>query len=187
MNRINKYIRPCIILVDPCSTSSVLAKEFDKRGYDCISLISRIKIPEVFASSYQPDDFLFEIRYKNNIEEVLSTLSDVPITVVISCLETSVFLADTIAERLGLPGNNPKTSRLRRDKYQMIEAVRRRGLKAAWQKVFSVTQDAVSWINQKEFPVVIKPLRSAGTDSVFICNSIVQVEEACNTMIKSQK
>lgn len=176
-------VKPCIILVDPFSSSTVLSKEFRQRGYDCISILSKQKIPKVFESSYHPDDFIIELRFSNHLDDILSCLKNMTIKAVIPCLDMSIELADCLSSRLCLPGNNPSTSVLRFDKFQMIESVQRQGLNTAWQKVFSSTNQVLKWLENYDLPVVVKPLCSAGSDHVSICHSLTQVENACTEIL----
>ena len=175
----NKYV----VIVDPFSTGAVLAGELNKRGYKSISVLSKNKIPDVFSTSYQREDFSFELRFDNNIDEILYILGKFNIKAVISCLETSVSIADTIGFELGLPCNNYKTSDLRRDKYLMGEAVRNYGLRAVKQQISSTKDGIYSWLEEhKKYPVVIKPVKSAGSDGVTICHNLAEVELAYNNI-----
>lgn len=75
-----------------------------------------------------------EIRFDGNVKKISNVLRQLDIRAVVSCLETSVALADRVANLLDVPGNNVFTSERRRDKFAMGEAVRAAGLRAPLQK-----------------------------------------------------
>ncbi|EHL5833385.1 ATP-grasp domain-containing protein [Salmonella enterica] len=172
------------VIVDPFSSGALLATEFKKRGLECIALISQKKIPEVFAGSYRRDDFFMEIRFDGNVKKISNVLRYLDIRAVVSCLETSVALADRIANLLGVPGNNVLTSERRRNKFAMGEAVRAAGLRSPKQKISSNEDDIIHWVEEhKIFPVVVKPVNSAGSDCVTICHDIDEVKYACSLIL----
>ncbi|ELR66238.1 hypothetical protein C942_04900 [Photobacterium marinum] len=175
-----------VVIVDPFSTSNVLAKELKGRGYKSIALISKNKIPDVFSGSYEREDFILELRFNDNFEEIIGILKSLNIKAVISCLETSVVLADKVAYELNLKGNNPNSSNLRRDKYKMGEALRHAGLRAVKQQLATSKEEVYDWLEEhKKFPVVVKPVKSAGSDSVVICHNLAEVDLACNDILGS--
>ncbi|WP_380182925.1 ATP-grasp domain-containing protein [Kalamiella sp. sgz302252] len=172
------------VIVDPFSSGALLAEEFKKRGLECIALISQKTIPAVFAGSYRRDDFFMEIRFDGDAKKIARALSRLNIQAVVSCLETSVALADRIADLLDVPGNNVFTSDRRRDKFAMGEAVRAAGLRAPLQKMSASADEILRWVEEhKVFPVVVKPVNSAGSDSVTICNDLDEVKYACSLIL----
>lgn len=172
------------VIVDPFSSGALLAEEFKKRGFECIALISQKNIPAVFSGSYRRDDFFMEIRFDGNVKKISNVLRRLDIRAVVSCLETSVDLADHVANLLNLPGNNVVTSERRRDKFAMGEAVRAAGLRAPLQKMSSSEDEIISWVAEhKIFPVVVKPVNSAGSDCVTICHDLDEVKYACSLIL----
>lgn len=106
------------------------------------------------------------------------------IRAVVSCLETSVALADRVANLLDVPGNNVFTSERRRDKFAMGEAVRAAGLRAPLQKMSASEDEIIRWVAEhKVFPVVVKPVNSAGSDCVTICHDLDEVKFACSLIL----
>ncbi|KAJ8603981.1 hypothetical protein CTAYLR_003356 [Chrysophaeum taylorii] len=117
--------------------------------------------------------------------------------------ETGVTAADELGARLGLRGNgnDPTLSKARRNKYLMGEVVRAAGVRAVAQRVVKSWADARLFLedlvekkkNKKKkkkknsddddddddddaFPVVVKPVESAGSDDVFKCASAAEVK-----------
>lgn len=106
-----------------------------------------------------------------------------PIIAVIPGAETGVELADMLSDRLRLRSNGTIGSIARRNKFHMGEKVRQAGVRAVKQKlcrsleeiqVFLTTlpggggPDAIKGVPLK---CVVKPVLSAGSDDVFLCNN----------------
>ena len=89
-------------------------------------------------------------------------------------------MADTVNGILELDfANASDLSVSRRDKYEMQETIRRAGLSAIDQVMVSDKTTLSTWLGkQNHWPVVVKPLKSAGTDGVAICHSCHEAEAA---------
>mgnify|MGYP001079830868 CR=1 FL=1 len=88
--------------------------------------------------------------------------------------ELGTELADSLGDKLGVRSNGAETSFLRRDKFQMGEAVRRSRVRAVRQARVTSWEQIDVWLKQQKFEpfrVVIKPIRSAGSDNVYLCES----------------
>jgi biotin carboxylase len=100
--------------------------------------------------------------------------------------EVAVPLAEDIARRLGLPGNNPATSGRRRDKGLMSEALEAAGLShPATVRVTTLdgarrATDAMGW------PVVLKPPASCGADGFALCQSAAELAAAWQRTYQQQ-
>ncbi len=68
----------------------------------------------------------------------------------------------------------------------MIETIRSAGLNAANQIKISMWEEALSWLQKGKYPVVLKPLESAGSDGVFICHSEEEVQLAFEQVAKKK-
>ena len=94
--------------------------------------------------------------------------------------ETGVELADQLSFRLGLRSNGVEQSLARRNKYVMGETVRNAGVRAVKQAVCKSVEEMVVFLdtlripgtNSNELKCVVKPVQSAGTDDVFLCQSV---------------
>lgn len=184
VNDLSAFPQQFAVIVDPFSSGALLATEFNKRGLKSIALISQKIIPAVFSSSYRRDDFLMEIRFDGDLQKIMAILRQLDIKAVVACLETGVTLADALAHLLHLPGNNRLTSHIRHDKFAMGEAIRAAGLRAPRQMTSSNTTKIIDWVNEhKTFPVVVKPVNSAGSDCVTICYHLEDVKNACSLIL----
>jgi biotin carboxylase len=97
-----------------------------------------------------------------------------PVLALIPGAETGVELADQLSYRLNLRSNGIRLSNARRNKYHMGEAVRSAGLRAVKQQMcYSVTdvREFLDTLTSLPFKCVVKPVQSAGSDDVFLCNS----------------
>lgn len=106
---------------------------------------------------------------------------------VVAGQESAVPLADRLSEALGLPTNGSRLSRARRDKYEMIETLRRAGLRCARQLKTGDPAVLAEWAEHNgSYPVVIKPLSSAATDGVYVCDSLDDVVAAAEEVLSSR-
>lgn len=175
-----------VVIVDAYSTGKYLPEEILRRGHSWIHIISRDNLPSFATTGVKHDSFLKEIHYDNQFFLLLEELKKYEVVAVMVGTETSVELSEEIAKALNLPGNDPATSYLRRNKFYMINAVNKAGLHTAKQYHTNNIEDLVAWY-QENFPagetVVIKPLNSAGTDHVTFCSSAEQLKTAASDIL----
>jgi len=152
------------------------------------SLIHIQSTRELITSMLPPNlsDYIDNIICTDEVAVVEHLRQYSPVCV-IAGQESAVPLADRLSESLGLPSNGSKLSRARRDKYEMIEALRHAGLRCAQQFKSSDSTALAQWADRNgTYPVVIKPLSSAATDGVYICNSAEKVIAAAEKILTSQ-
>ncbi|KFM95558.1 ATP-grasp domain-containing protein [Bacillus clarus] len=179
----NKYI--CI--VDAFSTGAELAPQFKAYGYKVIHVQSSENIISDLLNTFNSEDFDQTFVFRNDLNDLIKQIENINISHIIAGTETGVFLSDLLSEKLKLPGNNPDTSILRRNKYEMHEALKAHGIAHAKQGYFYNLEDAVSWANtQNIWPVVAKPLDSAGSDSVSFCFNTEELITACNLILNNK-
>jgi len=172
--------RFCVV-VDAYSAGNLLAPEFRRRGYPVLHVQSTPTIWPVLLPSFRPDDFQAKFVYDENVLSVLKTYD---IACVVPGTETGVELADELSEKLGVPTNGTGLSQARRNKYVMIETVRRAGLPAARQLCAATSAELVTWFRESGLSkVVVKPLNSAGTDRVAVCTTEEEVEAAARAIL----
>lgn len=170
---------PTVAIVDPVSTGAHLAPEFARRGWRAVAVLSSGKIPDAYVKGFKRGDFADVITYTGDVEETLARLTALEPQFVLAGAEHGVELADQLAERLGLPGNGTALSACRRDKFAMVERIRESGLPAAASIVSRNAQDIVDWADQSQvWPLVVKPVASAGSDGVAFCTDAAQVKAA---------
>ena len=160
--------KPTIAIVDAFSTGKYLAPRFMEKGYQCIHIQSMPVIPPIFESSYYKNNFSHNYVYgKQTIDEV----SKYNIKAVIAGCETGVIVADIISEQINVLTNGSIFSAAKRDKHEMLEALSKKGIKVAKHHKSSEIEDALDWIkNNTGYPVVVKPVSSAGAEDVIFCH-----------------
>ena len=184
--------RPSMIaVVDPFSTGAHLAREVTLAGLKCARVFSIWDSPvaaliqqgmEVeYAATVQHNDSMDD--QAKAIAMTLEALQNLPFNIiaVIAGAETGVELADKLSEAMGLRSNGDEGSLARRNKWFMGEKVRAAGVRAVKQKSCKSLQDLHEFaasLTSKPFKCVVKPVQSAGTDDVFLCNSIEEAETA---------
>ncbi|MFJ8591184.1 ATP-grasp domain-containing protein [Streptomyces sp. NPDC093598] len=170
------------VLVDAYTTGNHLPPAFAKLGVDVVHVQST---PELMTSMRLPDFSAYRavIPYGSPAETAARLAEYAPVCVVAG-QEPGVPLADELSERLGLPGNGTALSAARRDKYEMIEALRRAGVRCADQIKSASAEELVSWAEERgSYPVVVKPLSSAATDGVAICRNAEEVRKAAEAVL----
>jgi biotin carboxylase len=172
-------VRPVAVVVDAYSTGAALAPAFAAAGWRTVHVSSSPVVPEPYRASFRPGDFIGLIAHDGDLRRTLNALLPHTPVVVLPGAECGVELADRLAAGLGLPGNGTELSRARRDKFLMGQVVAAAGLAAAPQHVTDNPADAVAWaVARGDWPVVVKPLDSAGTDGVTFCHDAAAVDRA---------
>jgi biotin carboxylase len=174
-----KKMSRLVAIVDPYASGAYLAPEFAARGIRSVMLQSSAEIPDVYAPSLRRGDFEAMLVHEGDLAETAARLRELAPCAVIAGCETGVALSDRLSEALGLRTNGSRLCAARRNKYLMIEAIRAHGLEAAQQMVTHDIDAALSWTRDTcPFPVIVKPLCSAGTDGVSLCRSAEDVRVA---------
>lgn len=158
------------VIVDGYSSGNELVKELLKLGVTCLHVQSSMSVPDMYISSFNQNNYLENYIFKDNIEEVLNKLSMYNIDFVIPGSEPGVEVADIIGQALDVPLKNPlSTSLHRRNKFFMYEQLKNHQLPYIPQFKSSICSELIEWSKDKKFPLVVKPLKSAGGDKVKIC------------------
>jgi biotin carboxylase len=136
-------------------------------------------------------NFSFEASFIQNCEvESEVAINDIiqgvqalgfPVIAVLAGAETGVELADQLSERMGLITNGTALSEARRNKFVMGETIRAAGIRAVKQLRATTWGEISGWItewNPMPFKVIVKPMDSAGSDDVTLCQSIQDVQNA---------
>jgi len=177
-----------IVIVDGYSNGGFFAPKLKARGYSCVHVQSRTKIPEILMSTFRKDDYLEQFIHLGNIKETLSQLQKYEILCVIPGAETGVELADQLSEKIGLlSSNGTQLSAARRDKFIMVETLKNAGLKTVQHIQSNKVKEILVWAKKlNKWPVVVKPLKSAGNDQVCFCHSEHEIEIAFNSIINTE-
>jgi len=160
-------------IVDAYGAGRLLPAALRRHGSDCVHV--RSEFPDT-RLAYRPEDFTIDIAHHPDVVRTAAQLRRLGVEFVVAAAESGVLLADELSAALGTPGNGMRRPTARRNKFQMQMAIREAGLTSADSFVASSSGDIVSWADDRdEWPVVLKPLMSAGADNVIVCATAEEV------------
>ncbi len=181
-----KHNNHVCVIVDPFSTGKYIAPALISRGYKCVHIQSSKNLPSYLTASVRREDFIAHLVYDNNLEFILEQLSGYQIKLCLPGSESGVEVADMLAEKLQTPSNGITLSAARRDKFLMTEAVNQKGLNTAQHFKSIKREEIIAWVQTlNNYPVVLKPIKSASGDNVFICHNLEEVEHAFGKIAQS--
>jgi phosphoribosylaminoimidazole carboxylase (NCAIR synthetase) len=96
--------------------------------------------------------------------------------------QMQVQLADT-RDRLGIEGMGGEVARNFRDKNRMKEVLRRAGVPVARQQLVKRAGDALSFVEQVGYPVVLKPVDGMGSKATLRANNDGELFQALNRLL----
>lgn len=175
-----------VCIVDAYSTGSELPQRFKSHGWNVVHVASNAEAPELLKSF---DDSFIDVKFSEadfgSTEMLIDELRNHEFDVVVPGTETGTGLADEIAHELSLCGNNPASSAARRNKTLMQSALREaslphiRGISAC--SIHQISEFVSS--SGIQYPFVVKPESSAGSDDVYFCNNMDEIETAFRCVI----
>lgn len=166
------------VIVDGFSTGRTLVDGIKAYGFSCIHIQSAKGLEAVYGN-LDENRYLEELSYTGSLQEILEKLAPYSVKFVIPGSESGILLADQLAYALNVFPNDIHKSFARRNKYAMTEAVQKEGLKVVEFYKSEDVHEIVQWVEAVDsWPIVIKPLESAGGDNVHFCNSITEVQAA---------
>jgi hypothetical protein len=172
-----------IAIVDGYSTGRYLAPEIRKFGVPTIHVPSSTEPPEILRRSRDAHGANQSLPYAD-ARLIADRLRELGVRAVIAGAESGVLYADELCAYLDIDWNIPSLSLARRDKYEMIEQLRRSGLRVVEQFRSSEADQIYRWAQkQRQWPIVIKPVMSTSSEDVFFCNGIDQIRQATGTII----
>lgn len=175
-----------VAVVDPYSTGAQIAAVLAERGVETVAVLATRPFAATHRARLNCDEYLHVHTYAGDIEATGRILEALGVGAVMAGCESGVVLADQLARALKVRGNDPATSGLRREKYAMAEALRAFGLShprtiaaCSVREARRAAQLIGSW------PVVVKPLDSAGSDQVTFARTMAEVVRAASAILAS--
>ncbi|WP_159289217.1 ATP-grasp domain-containing protein [Methylosinus sporium] len=162
--------RPAVI-VDPYSSGAFFAEAFQRVGVPVVAVMSAPEPPEVYASSFRPQDFAqILVADGPDLTPLVDELIALDPRCILAGCESGVELTDRVAP-LVLPelANIPEKAMARRHKGAMAQAVADAGIPSMRQICTDSVDEVASWLEQEGLigeDLVIKPPKSASTDGV---------------------
>jgi biotin carboxylase len=179
-------LAPTVVVVTPYSTGCCIAKEIQDRGYKLICLwshgfseVMKTHVPKS-ATGLTWDLVLDEqttLDQTANLVYRNAELMDMKIVACVCGGEAGVDLADALSEYMGLLSNGTSVAN-RRDKKVQQELIKEAGLRSIRQvSGTSYTAEVHDFLEKESYPVIVKPLDSAGSDGVKLCKTFEEAKE----------
>jgi biotin carboxylase len=181
-----------VVLVDPYSTGCLIAQEIYKRGYKIMALWTK-----GFSEEMKTHVPLSCENLQNHAEVTeVGSLADTAQAVykaagkfrVVACMaggEAGVDMADKLSERLAVRTNGTEIPN-RRDKKVQQELIKAKGLRSVRQAAGDTFSQVEHFLRTESYPVVLKPIESAGSDGVKLCHSFDEAKAHFDVLMKSQ-
>lgn len=160
-----------VVIVDSYTPTKALADEFRAAGALLVRVQSTEDVPKVYEGSFSLNDYVDNIVHHGDLAATARAVSGYHPVAVVAGGEVGVEFADALSTELGLPSNGVELSEARRDKFVMIETVKRAGVAGARQALIKSAEELLEWHRSIGGRVVVKPLRSAAGDGVFFCDT----------------
>ncbi len=157
-------------LVDPVRTARVLVDEVVSRGISCVIIDSGC------VTAHPERVGCTTVKYQGDMPKLVAELRDLGVSQIIAGCDPVILFTDQLREALGVPTNRPGQSEARRDKGKMGAAMRQAGLRSPLEIQARTFEEIAAWLESIPMPVVIKPSDSGGTDDVYKCESVAEVE-----------
>ncbi|WP_239954542.1 ATP-grasp domain-containing protein [Pantoea sp. Z09] len=169
-----------VAIIDGFSSGKFVAKSLYNRNCELIHISSSAQLDSYYYKGFEEGIYRLSIIH-DCLEKSLEILKKFNAEFIIAGSESGVALADLLNKELLLSYRNDfESASCRRNKFDMIEAIRAAGLNAVAQVCISEWREASNWLHNRNYPVVLKPLTSAGSDNVFICQNEDEVHLAFN-------
>lgn len=166
-----------LIVYPHASGGKKIAREFSRHGELApVYIFDSRREGSSFGNYLEPDQYIGGIRTRGDHEETIRILKQLPQMprVILAGDEEAVDLVDEIREALKHPyANDFSLSRARYHKGLMGDVLRGAGINHVSQFYSSEVDDLLNWQQKvhRKFPVVVKPVDSAGSDGVRVCYS----------------
>jgi len=184
--------REAVIVVDPYSTGACVALEIGKRGFNVIALWSK-EIDEEMRS-HVPQSCV-NLRFYASVDEqpnltitAMAVQRAAGMYKIVACIcggEVGVPLCDALSEKLGLRTNG--TGIPRRDKKVQQELIKKAGLRSVRQACSNKFEEVEEFLKTEEYPLVVKPVESAGSDGVKLCHDFNEAKQHFLLLMSAQK
>jgi hypothetical protein len=172
--------RDAALVVDAYSTGAMFAPAFMAHGIQCVHVRSTENIRPNLKATGRPQDFELAFTYQDDAD-LKARLQGLSVRWVLAGCEEGVELAAHIADRLEVPFRNDGQHWQRwRNKYAMHEALHAAGVSGIRHFKTSHLDSIDAWACRAgvPYPLVLKPVDSAGSDNVHICHDAQSVEAA---------
>ncbi|MBT0772919.1 ATP-grasp domain-containing protein [Kineosporia sp. J2-2] len=175
-----------VVVVDPASSGAAYVGELTRPDVEQLVVMSPV-VPEPYAGQAEAavaaaGPGLTVVRLPPDYENLPVDARLEGADYVVCGGETGTGTADVLRERLGVQPRNSGPSGPRLDKYQAQKALEKNGLRAI--RSASVTSaddlaEPLAW----GFPLVVKPVSSAGSDGVRVVADVAELEHGVRELL----
>lgn len=168
------------VIVDGYNNGRFFAPYLNNLGYQCIHVQSTHDPKKDYVKTFIPQDYVLNMVFTGfNLQYIIDELKTYNAQHLLVGAESGVEFADLLSERLGLISNGTAKSEARRNKFKMIEALKEKKLQSVEHIKSDKLDEILAWsTKQASWPIVIKPLKSAGSEHVFFCHSTHEITDA---------
>lgn len=184
--------KKAVVLVDPYSTGCIVGQEMAKRGYLLIALWTKGFSDEMKTHVPASCGYMGYFAEIDQAETVAQTEKVVKQAAggheIVACLaggEAGVDFADVLSEHMGLLTNGTQIPN-RRDKKLQQELIKKIGLRSVRQAGSNKFSEVEHFLKTEPYPIVLKPVESAGSDGVKLCYTYDEAKEHFELLMKSQ-
>lgn len=177
------------VIVDAYGPAKHYVSYFKEKGLACLHVQSTEQ-PLPALTKFKEEDYIANIIHHGELSQTIASIQQIAqarrakVACVIAGIEPGVILADTLSEKMNLITNGTAKSKARRDKYWMTEELRRNGIATVNYYKSNDVKDILTWIDGNlNWPVILKPLDSAGTNGVFVCQNQDEVRRSFSAIM----
>ena len=192
-----------IVIVDPVSTAYNFVEDVVRRGYHPVVLTSKVQkdgtleeLKQTGAGDTEEPQDISAILYKDfwhqplffeeqeTYEETLQMVRNLEPVLVVAGADSGMILATKLAADLNLPGNPVEYLDAMTKKNAMHEALKQAGLRYILGRTVSSPEEALAFCQENSLDcAVIKPLQSAGSQGLFLCDNLEEVKAAAASLL----
>lgn len=173
-----------VAVIDPYSTGAQLVEVLAEHGVQTVAVLANQPPTHRQPSAFAWSEYAHVHTYRGSLQTTAQALAALGVGAVTAGCESGVYLADQLARQMGVAGNDPATSDLRRQKYAMAQLLSAFGI--AHPRTFvacSVREARRAAHLIGAWPVVVKPLASAGGDHVVFARSMAELDRAASAIL----
>lgn len=177
-----------VAVVDPYSSGRQLVHELKEQGFCVYAVRSTMDLDHSFMKSWEPEHFagVFVVGTEAGaMAGVAEELQKLNVVRVLAGSEPGVEACDELNELMGLGqfANLSSTAHLRRNKRAMQEAVKAANLRSTKQCEVDNAQAAIEFATTEcNYPLIVKPVASSGSDGVYKVHDEHELVIAVNTV-----
>lgn len=151
--------------------------------------ICNIVFVDMNTDAMRSNNFEFPIIHHINTNKTINEIQSLSRDVahIIPGAEIGVELCDALNQSFGITWNDPSKASARRDKFEMQEALSNSGINHINGFISSDLRKTLVKINNElSYPIVIKPLKSAASDNVYVCQNESVLIDKFNVIVGSK-